>query len=740
MLRTLFTYAFTTFSLILSAQPGREAFHWMFGNKVSLDFSSGAPVAGIDSMSTLEGCASISDPITGNLLFYTDGTLAWNRNNQIMPHGTGMHGSFTSTQSALIIPKPGTNNIYYLLSADQGGYYAPNSGVFYSVVDMSLDNGLGDVSLKNHLLTPPPTTEKLVAIKHCNGRDFWVLTHPFYSDAFYAYLVTSTGIDSIPVISHTGTVETNFYYTATIGCLKASPNGKKLALGIAEDLPILEFFDFDNATGRVNHPITRRFPSTYGYGAYGISFSPDNSKVYAITGHNIGTVYQYDLTSGDSATILASELSLCNIQNPAQLQLGPDRKIYISTFGSFLSVINSPDSLGYKCNVQLNAINVAPASCGDGLPNFIDGGLGPSKASSHDLNYCISVPHYTITAGSGYASYVWSTGDTSSSIFIDSAGSYWVNSWISDACVIYVSDTFHVQLLKPKPTTDSTTCGPITVNADHSPGEHYVWSDGSQGPIKTFTVSGTYMLDVAFTAGCSVKDTFNITVDPFPMVNTGLDFTICDIYPSVVSANCVGSYLWNTGDTTEQINITSSGSYWVKVTSNKGCVATDTVLVTLVSPPVINIGNDTTFCKGEKLLNAYYPNSTYSWNTGSHSSQLIVTQPGVYWVTVNNGCIVRDSLIISPDFYTNHFELPNILTPNDDGINEFLDFGIYDFKELELLIFNRWGNKIFQSSDTRCIWRPSCPDGTYYYTLSYIKDCGVFTSQKTLKGFLTVIR
>src|ERR1700744_879845 len=110
-------------SICLKAQvQGKEAWHWQFGYRCALDFSSGIPVFGTASLTTDEGSASISDQNTGQLLFYTDGVVAFDRNNDSMPNGKGLLGSFTSTQSALIVPKPGSSNLYYLISCDQGGY------------------------------------------------------------------------------------------------------------------------------------------------------------------------------------------------------------------------------------------------------------------------------------------------------------------------------------------------------------------------------------------------------------------------------------------------------------------------------------------------------------------------------------------------------------------------------------------------------------------------------------------
>src|SRR6201988_2778618 len=233
---------------LAKAQLGKEAWHWQFGQNAAIDFSSGTPVTNTCAINTTEGSASLSDPNTGQLLFYTDGTKVWDRNNNQMPNGFGMiGGQGTSTQAALIVPKPGSSTIYYLISADQGGYMGPNQGVHYSIVDMSLNGGLGDVTTKNTLLTPPPTTEKLTAIQHCNGMDYWIITHSFNSNTFNVYLLTSTGINTTPIVSNVGTLQSGTD-DETIGYLKASPNGKKLAMAVANFLDFVELFDFDNST------------------------------------------------------------------------------------------------------------------------------------------------------------------------------------------------------------------------------------------------------------------------------------------------------------------------------------------------------------------------------------------------------------------------------------------------------------------------------------------------------------
>ncbi len=138
-----------------------EANTWYFGRNAGIDFSSGNPVALTNGqLNTFEGSSTISDK-NGNLLFYSDGATVWNRNHIIMPNGTGLLGNSSSSQSALIVPNPTISNIYYLFTVD--AQENNTNGVNYSIIDMNLDNGDGDISTKNIPLINS-ATEKITAV------------------------------------------------------------------------------------------------------------------------------------------------------------------------------------------------------------------------------------------------------------------------------------------------------------------------------------------------------------------------------------------------------------------------------------------------------------------------------------------------------------------------------------------------------------------------------------------------
>ncbi len=128
----LFVLCLPLFGLAL-----KEGNIWYFGENAGLDFNSGSPVALTDGMlNTDEGCASICDT-NGSLLFYTDGMTVYNKNHIVMPNGTGLLGHNSSTQSAIIVKKPMSNNLYYIFTVD--GNSGSGGGLSYSVVNLNLD-------------------------------------------------------------------------------------------------------------------------------------------------------------------------------------------------------------------------------------------------------------------------------------------------------------------------------------------------------------------------------------------------------------------------------------------------------------------------------------------------------------------------------------------------------------------------------------------------------------------------
>lgn len=642
---------------IAKAQLGKEAWHWQFGHGVALDFSSGTPVSGTSSIFEFEGSASISDPNTGQLLFYTDGASVWNKNNILMPNGFGLMGQSSSTQAALIVPKPGSTNLFYIVTTPE---FAGNN-VYYSVVDMTLNGGLGDVvtTSKNILLTSGPVTEKLIAVKHCNGKSYWIIDHPFNSNQFNAYLVNSSGISTTPVVSSVGTQQTGSIYNA-VGYLKASPNGKKLAQGI-DAMGILEILDFNASTGQITNPIIINYPigtsSVYYKGPYGLSFSPDNSKLYTCY-ENAGSVYQWDLSSGVASTIIASQTSIGTGLAAGALALASNGKIYKAEYSTnSLSVINNPNQLGTACNFQAGVINLSGASQ-FGLPNFIDATNNDAIITASNAVQCSIFTTDTLNAGPGFSSYLWSTGASTQSITINSTGIYWVTVNDSDGCTI--TDTIKAYTINPsnvhvlRDTTICSSTGSYMANATYSGAQSYLWYDGTTNPVKTITASGTYSVNIYFPGGCVVHNTFHLTLNNKPNVNLGKDTVICGniTAPIILNAGAGSGYTyhWSTGASTQTISVNAGGTYSVNVTSAPGCSATDTINVLVIGSGTYHVF-DTSLCRTSQFPIFLNPpavpgsNNYYYWSNGNSGHTDYAYYPGsvILDIYVNGGsCIITD--------------------------------------------------------------------------------------------------
>ncbi len=362
----MFLLSFSLWAVPAWAQ--KEASIWYFGGGAGVSFANPQePQALKDSkMFSEEGSAVLSDA-QGNLLFYTNGMQIWNRDRQLMANGSELKGHESSTQSSLILPKPGSSHLYYLFTTD---FQGQSHGLQYHLIDLSKNNGLGEVTSKNNLIFAP-VTEKLTAVRHQNGRDFWVITHRWNSSTFYAYLISPQGITFKPVESTIGAMHTGDN-GGTIGYMKASAAGNKLAVASWAPLNKIEVFDFDNATGQVSNLVDLgKFDE-----AYGLEFSQDGSKLYGgKNGLNGGEarIFQFDLRAGSTDAIIHSgkQIGKSTSRKIGALQLAPDGRIYVARNASnWLGVIRNPNALGMDSDYKDAGLSLGTQKSEFGLPNF----------------------------------------------------------------------------------------------------------------------------------------------------------------------------------------------------------------------------------------------------------------------------------------------------------------------------------------------------------------------------------
>lgn len=363
--------------------------NWFFGgifsNQAALgaqinfnSITSGYPSSGnSSSMSYTEGSACISDN-NGNLLFYTNGLNVWNSSNTVMPNGNGLSGTSNSTIfPALIVPNPANANQYYIFAND-GHPTGNGTGLFHSIVDMTLDNCKGDVlttGKKTPLVTN--TSEFLQGAYHSNNTDYWAVTIDEanitgQSLKIYAYRVSATGV-STPVITNLAPIINNSY---DVSWFKISPDGQKAIImvsGMNDRKHLL--FNFNNSTGQftyVNSFATYNSNNGSGNDSRGGGFSPNSQYYYCYKyptpfapPYNISLV-QYAINNISAAPITV----LANIGNVGDFRNGPDNKMYLITDDhTTLSVINQPNVAGTGCNPVVGAVNLNGRRSSVSLPN-----------------------------------------------------------------------------------------------------------------------------------------------------------------------------------------------------------------------------------------------------------------------------------------------------------------------------------------------------------------------------------
>jgi gliding motility-associated-like protein len=348
------------------------------------------------------------------------------------------------------------------------------------------------------------------------------------------------------------------------------------------------------------------------------------------------------------------------------------------------------------------------------------------------------------------ASYTWNTGDTGPSITVSTAGTYTVDvtlkgCTVTDQATVTVSTPPNVTL-----TPDTAVCPDQSVMLQVEPdGGSVAWLDGAVTNSIVVSKPGDYWVTVT-KGGCVVTDTVTVTNKANISFDLGPNKDICAGGLVVLDATNpdVISYLWNDGTTDPIREVSTPGTYTVTVL-DKFCnlTTTDSVKVTVAGIGDISLGNDTTICIGQTLtlsVNAGSGNSI-RWQDGATTSTYVVTTTGYYTVTVYNDCgTVTDDITVTYKACEGKPEFPNAFTPNGDGNNDsfkpHVSGTMYDY---DLRIYNRWGELIFLSKDSKTGWdgryKGTLVDvGTYVWMLSYKKILG--GPVNVVKGEVTVIR
>ncbi len=343
------------------------------------------------------------------------------------------------------------------------------------------------------------------------------------------------------------------------------------------------------------------------------------------------------------------------------LALGPDISICIGdtvlldasySNGIYTWQNGSTDSIYYVTESGLYSVNLEVDGCffSDSIQITVNDypivDLGPDSLLC-DGNTII------LDAYIDGATYTWQNGSTGSNYIVTLEGTYTVTVDLN-GCTS--TDTVEISY-SPIPIIDLgpnlTICEGDTVILNASfPNASYIWQDGSTDSIYYVTESGLYIVNLQVN-DCYYSDSILITVNNYPIVDLGPDSLLCDGNTIILDAYIDGAtYIWQDGSTNSNYIVSQEGTYTVTVDLN-GCTSTDTVEIGYSPIPIIDLGPNLTICEGDTvILNASFPNASYTWQDGSTDSIYYVTQSGLYSVNLQvNDCYYSDSILITVNTY-----------------------------------------------------------------------------------------
>ena len=684
------------------AQPQHQ--NWDFGSHVGVSFASGNPVLTPGSqIETMESCYTQSDA-SGNRMFYTDGLNVWDATNNLMPNGTGLFGNISS--QCVVVPKPGNPNNFYVIVTD-ASFDPDYHGLTYSEIDMTLNGGMGDViaSVKNVQLNLE-NGEWISAVPHANCVDTWIITHGHSSNSnFLAYLVTSSGISSTPVVTDLG-IDVDF--NQIVGIMKPNPTGDKIVMTRPTPNAEVFLFDFDKSTGMITNN-TVLSSGTFSDACYGIEFSRSGENLY-IGQFLPPRIFQFDMTASNIAGTRTQVGAPTFSGEVGQLQIAPNDKIYVSynvfaAAANFIGVINSPETTGAGCGFVQNGFNLAAGSSVYGLPWYYNPQLPDVSAPNPNLGIDKALCENTsvlldpIASGSDY-SYLWSDGSTDSTLTTTIPGTYWVQVSVGGCTeatdsIVVTLDTAEIGF----ELSDSVGCSPLSVNfsSNGSTGVfQWLWSLGdgnfseSENTSHTYSAAGVYdiTLSAVSAAGCDLDTTLTnaITVYGSPVAEFSFSPSVPELDQEIQfqdeSVGAIEEWTWTVG--------------------------------------AVEFSN--------------LQNPTYST---SQAASFVVT----LHVVDTNEC--EDSYAQTISFQSEDLlYVPNSFTPNGDGINDGFApsdvFGIIHTFD----IYNRWGEVIWSAENGNSVWDGTyngqlVPDGVYTWQISVM--IGEIVT-KRFEGHVTLIR
>ena len=709
---------------------------WYFGDQAGIDFTNSLPES-IDNnniernivFGVIEGpnniiCASDDE---GNLLFYSDGRVFRNKLHQNMLNSpTIAYLDFYS--QAAVIRDPGNPNRYYVFVTIQDIQDSFRSKLTYTIVDMSLNNGLGGlVPDQTHVVMTTQKGQHMTTAQHANGRDTWLIT--IRNGIFFSYLITENGIVNSPVTSTVDISPFSDNDSLSVGMMETSPNNKLIAVGF----PILQkisLFGFDNLTGRLDlifedKNLDQFIPEFPQIAPISPEFSKDSKVLYVA--FTDGGIQQYDISN---LNFIPEEIQISGGSYP-YIKRGPDGKIFTIQNGqASIGAINLPTNLGLACNFNSSVLSLSRPNLVD-LPTFLSpkfpegiSFINICEGETTQINFTGTFREVTRIEwdlGDGNIA----SGDTVNYIYSDS-GTYTVTANIideeTDEIIFTATESITIYDSPTLSTPDDlyfcsedTTISFFSLNDVILDGQ-----DPTQYNIRYYLTEqdaltgGTEILDFTPEVGtttiwikvenkisttCYDIVSFRIIVPEFITIDIPTQQYICDLREGLTLEAPDGfiSYTWSNGANTQTTTVYNTGQYTLYVEKDFGnfiCEAQVTILVLE--------GDELPIIEEIKVID---------WSQNHNSIEVILDRRGNYEFSVdginyqespiflnlpiNNyyvyirdaGCleeIKSDKLFL---LYYNKF-----FTPNGDGVNDYWQVINANREEnIDIVIYDRYG-------------------------------------------------
>lgn len=802
--RFFFFFVLIVSSLLSFGQ--KEANIWYFGYGAGLDFNYDPPKPLKDGkMHTLEGCASVADR-NGALLFYTDGSTVWDKNHTVVENGTDLKGDNSSTQSAVVVPNPGDITQYYIFTVSGSTSGRDGAHYSLIDLDRN-NGGPMVLNKNKELISKGYGFESIGATKHKSQQAYWVCliedfnilaylvdengvsSKPVVSEiqepntmAYISFYMKFSSDNRFASVSVNGgglylfrfNAETG-KFTSTIKVLNKyrygvefSPDSRYLYTSSLEqfDLRI-----YDEQTIQ-NSMVELDTQSNFDYWR-AIQLAP-NGKIYfcGTTDRGYLGVINDPNKPGTSCDLQHYGVKLsanCALGLPTFLQT------YLST-NMYVEQTCLGDSTVFDLNYGFTPDSIKWSLLGQNLEEYRDQSIVKYKFKDTGLHRIqaevwlenehvvlidsLRIENWTkldlgddirvcegekvVLEPRNFTQQVkWQDRSVSHSHIASSSGQYHCSS--DYRCTI--GDTVNVQF-GPVPKldlgNDTTLCEGDTIILSNKTHETmYAWQDSTESKTHTVTQPGAYRISVD-RDGCVGKASINITQKKRYPIKFGNDTVVCSTDTFELNPRGIPS-LWQDGSIQTSYLVTQSGMFMAKSKMGE-CFTADSIFVDVIQTPKLRLPEDTLICLGfEFEIHVPVCNEVlFTWGDGFESLKRVVSDEGNYSLTLmRDKCEITGSVYVSVMDCQPVVEMPNIFSPNEDGLNdEFLPINTDNVLSAEINIFNRWGELIYNGDLLNKGWDGkrdgrNVATGTYFYMLNYT---GFEETKHQLEGLVTLVR